>query len=62
MLGLPSDYYKPLITNGDLTVRVRNYWLDPWNDFRTKNWSELTDYPELLLKESQELLSLYKVA
>lgn len=33
--ALPSDYLKPLIANGKLTVRVRNGWLAVWDYVRT---------------------------
>jgi len=33
--ALPSEYIKPLIANGKLTVRVRNGWLPLMDSFRT---------------------------
>jgi len=50
----------------DNTLQLEHLWaqntsmLDPWNDFRTTNWSETVEYPELLIKESNQLLALYQ--
>lgn len=29
-----------------------------WDDFRTADWLEIVEYPELTLKETQQLLAI----
>lgn len=33
-------------------------WLDKWNDFRMANWLDILEFPELIQKFTQQLLSL----
>lgn len=35
-----------------LTPR-ENHWLASWDDFRTTNWLEIIEYPELTLQQTQ---------
>jgi hypothetical protein len=29
-----------------------------WNDFRTANWLEIIEYPEIVMQRTQQLLNL----
>ncbi len=29
-----------------------------WDDFRTANWIEIVEYPEITLQQTQQLLSI----
>jgi len=40
---------------------MRPIWLAKWDGFRTENLINAIEYPELLLNESTELLSVYSV-
>lgn len=31
--------------------------LTKWNDFRTANWLEIVEYPDYILKETQQFLT-----
>mgnify|MGYP007051594120 CR=1 FL=1 len=31
-------------------------WLDKWNDFRSANWLDILEFPELTLQCTQQLL------
>lgn len=33
--------------------------LERWDDFRTTNWLDIIEYPEITLQQTQQLLSLY---
>ena len=41
-----------------LRVRVVLIWLARWDDFRTANWLETIEYPELVMQQTQELLDI----
>lgn len=32
-------------------------WLARWDDFRTADWIEIVEYPELVMQQAQELLA-----
>lgn len=35
-----------------------NFWLDKWNDFRSANWLDILEFPEITLKSTQQLLAV----
>ena len=37
---------------------IKQVVLAGWHDFRTANWLEILDYPELIEKQTQELLTI----
>ena len=55
--ALPSEYIKPLISNGKLTVRIRNGWLERWETFRNIDWLTCLEYPEFTTKEVNRFLN-----
>lgn len=38
-------------------VLLRNDWLEKWSQFRTTDWANYLEYPEFMLKQTQQLLS-----
>ena len=58
--AIPSKSIKAYIKNGLITVRVRKAWLASWNDFRTADWIQIVEYPELVMQQTQQFLYLVK--
>lgn len=60
VVGFPStslrvNFPSPLLTRSACTelAEVR----ESWDNFRTAPWIDIIDYPELTLKENQEILA-----
>jgi hypothetical protein len=41
-------------------VRISEFWLAPWDDFRRANWNDIVDTPELMIQQTHQLLHLFK--
>lgn len=54
-----TDELKLVNSNVSYIKRLRgSIWLARWDDFRTANWVEIVEYPELVFQQSQQLLAL----
>lgn len=50
------DALKPF--NEILNCSDRQLWLARWDDFRTANWMEIVEYPDVTLQQTQDLLAI----
>lgn len=50
------DGLKPFDTI--LNYADNQLWLAKWDDFRTANWSEIIEYPDWTLQQTQQLLAI----
>lgn len=53
---VPTPIFLTLRANR--LVIIRKSGLGRWDDFRTANWLEIVEYPEIVMQQTQQLLTL----
>jgi hypothetical protein len=58
---ISTEKFEPAKMNSKTGVKspICSVWRRIWNDFRTLKWIEEIDYPELIIKQSKQLLQAY---